>query len=452
MRVLMYGWEFPPFISGGLGVACHAIVQELSRKCSQVNLILPHVLAHESSDPKVNILSCNLRHEDNADQLLAKEHRNISIKKIQGLSLLHPYINASEYQTIFQTASSGLQNLLINNFHFDVATYLQSASEMPLSAMHITGQYGPNLFAEVFYYALLAGKFAAKIPHDVIHAHDWLTVLAGVEAKKRSKKPFVFHVHALEPDRSGMFVDQRIFAIEKYGMEQADHIIAVSGYTKKTIVERYGIPAEKVTVVHNGAYFDHSNLEREVKNTKHKRHKMVLYVGRLAHQKGPDFFLETAKKILHFRKDVHFVFAGTGALFTSLIEKVAAARLGKHIHFTGFLNTKEINRLYKLADVYLMPSVSEPFGLSCLEAISHQVPTVISKQTGVAEVLTQSLQADFWDTDELANKVLALLQHHALRKQFIQQTANDLKKATWDRAANCIVNLYKNLKGGQKHA
>lgn len=451
MKVLMYGWEFPPLISGGLGVACHAIVQELARKNLQVNIVLPQsVVFKGDAASNVNIIGCDL-HKEEIQKILSAEYGNFSIKRSGKLSLLNPYIDAGEYQAALSKFSGREHKLLPGRFSSHLACDLDRCMSDVADSLQIpttvslTGKYGSNLLDEVLCYAMFAGCLASVVPHDVIHAHDWLTVLAGVEAKRRSKKPLVFHVHALEPDRSGMFVDARIFAIEKYGMQQADRIVAVSDYTKKTIIEKYNIPSEKVTVIHNATYFDVSNLDKNVGNPKQKRYKMVLFIGRLAQQKGPDFFIEIAQKILAKRKDVSFVVAGAGSMMPHLIGRVAALRLGRYIHFTGFLDAESVEKIYRLADVYVMPSISEPFGLSCLEAISYQVPSVISKQSGVAEVLSHPIKVDFWDTDEMVNKILSLLNHHALRKQFMQHASEDLKQLSWDKTADSIIKLYKQL-------
>jgi glycosyltransferase involved in cell wall biosynthesis len=442
MQVLMYGWEFPPRISGGLGMACYAIVKELAQKGLKVTLVLPEVIGAALPHENVSIKGC--ASEDDSYLLFLESLRGIEIQRTGVATFLQPYLQDNSIPNEFLGKCQAL----------DVAQLLDNLHKLnPLreeidslfggsSSLKFTGKYGSNLLAEVFYYALVAGALADRIPHDVIHVHDWLTVLAGIEAKKRSGKPLVFHVHALESDRSGVFIDGRIFAIEKYGMEKADKIVAVSQYTKNMIVEKYGIPADKIEIVHNGHYFiDYADLH----NNKIAGNKMVLFVGRLAHQKGPHCFLEVARKILEVRDDVHFVIAGTGGLMRELVDRVASWHLGKNIHFTGFLGAKDVAHAYRLADVYVMPSVSEPFGLSCLEALSHQIPVVISKQSGVAEVVHNALKVDFWDVNEMANKILALLTYPALKKEALKHTDNELKELTWDKTANSIINLYNKL-------
>jgi glycosyltransferase involved in cell wall biosynthesis len=421
MNILMYGWEFPPHISGGLGVACYAIVNELAKKHTNITLILPQIVENPLRDHEhVSIIGCNFLKDFDLTSLKAL-CLQFNIKDIG--SLIHPYISGSNYHSaqIHQNESD------VKNF-------------FPLK---LSGQYGINLLSEVFHYALIAGALAETVPHDAIHCHDWLTILAGVEAKRHSHKPLIFHVHALEYDRSGDHVNQQVFDIEKYGMEQADRIITVSQYTKNIIAKRYGIPAEKITVVHNGMYYHQCPTPFHKNNAQ----KMVLFLGRITHQKGPYFFVEIAKKILSKRQDIQFVVVGNGNLTSEMIKHVAASRIGKYVHFTGFLDPDTAQKVYQLADVYVMPSVSEPFGLTCLEALSHQVPIVISKQSGVSEALKHALKADFWDVDDMASKILALLDYPMLRKTMLKNAVQDLKQLTWNRAADKIINVYQQVIG-----
>lgn len=440
MKVLMYGWEFPPKISGGLGVACYSIVKGLAKKNINVTIVLPQSVDNYISD-KVSVVGCEALDAD-ADISALQKLFNLDLKRINLGSLLHPYISAKEYDEKLKQLEAQNKSIAAKS---KVAENLKDIPELHTvhhENIHITGKYGSNLFAEVLQYAVVAGSAAATVDHDVIHAHDWLTVLAGVEAKKISHKPLVFHVHALEHDRSGDSVDVRIFAIEKYGLEQADKIVAVSEYTKKTIVEKYGISPDKIEVIYNGTELQETQ-DQPLK--KSKRNKMVLFLGRLAHQKGPQYFVQVAKKILDNRKDVHFVIAGTGGLMPELVHYVAKNKLGRYVHFTGFLDKKRVDRLYRLADVYVMPSISEPFGLSCLEALSHDVPVVISKQSGVSEVLQHVVKVDFWDINEMANKILALIDFKALKKVSMTHTAKQLPKLTWDRTVAGIIRLYNKL-------
>lgn len=440
MKVLMYGWEFPPRISGGLGVACYAIVKELAKKNVELTLVLPHTLDIDNID-HVNFVNCS--NLNATDQEFAGI---VNIKYPQIVTYLYPYVNANHYKHLL--SNENLQDFLLLLSKMQLPEEIKSMAGSIIAAQAIdlgmTDTYEVSLLTEVFRYASFAGSLAEGVEHDVIHAHDWLTILAALEAKHHSHKPLVFHVHALETDRSGFWVDKRIFAIEKYGMEQADRVIAVSQYTKNNIVQHYGIDPAKITVIHNGVYSnDEPNHLAEV--ARNKKHDMVLFLGRVTQQKGPYFFIEVAKKVLEKRPETQFVLAGNGDLLIDMIEQVANLRIGKNVHFTGFLDSQGVRNIYKLADVYVMPSVSEPFGLSALEALSYNVPAIISKQSGVAEVLRHVLVADFWDTEEMAAKILALLEYQALRHTFLVHTRDDLRAATWNKAAGKIIDVYKKV-------
>jgi glycogen synthase len=442
MKVLMYGWEFPPRISGGLGIACHAIVNELVKKGVGVNLVLPYAIEESVIDnSNLTIWGC----EEIARRMTPKEVDHINCEKSDLFAFLTPYPSWGSIEA--EDFLAQIKFLFELTDKIAVPYDLKQLVRNPLSSKgrkKISGRYGLNLLTEVLNYALLAGGLAENLEFDVIHAHDWLTILAGVEAKRRTKKPLFFHVHALETDRSGSNIDQRIFAIERYGMEQADKVIAVSNYTKNIIVDQYHIPPGKIEILHNGTDF---KSQEQVKRAEDKCFKVVLFLGRVTHQKGPYFFIEVAKKILEYRDDVHFIIAGTGDLLPSMIERVAALRIGKNVHFTGFLDRALVRKIYEISDVYVMPSVSEPFGISSLEALAYQVPAVISKQSGVAEVLKHTFSVDFWDSHEMANKILALLNYRVLRDTMLKNSFEDLTKITWDETVGDLIKLYNQTKG-----
>jgi glycosyltransferase involved in cell wall biosynthesis len=310
--------------------------------------------------------------------------------------------------------------------------------------LSLTGQYGPDLISEVFRYAYVAGKIAAKVEHEVIHTHDWLTFLAGVEAKRISGKPLICHVHALETDRSGINVNQQIYEIEKMGLHEADKIIAVSFLTKNNIVNYYGIDPNKIEVVHN-AVSKHKSTHRTEYIKKTPDEKLVLFLGRITFQKGPDYFIEAAAKVLKEFPKARFVVAGSGDMMHRLIERTAELKIGRNVHFTGFLKRPEVEELFASSDLYVMSSVSEPFGISCLEAILFDVPVIISKQSGVSEVLSNALKVDFWDVDELANKILNVLSHPALSKELQAQSSEELKHIQWEKSAVKVEDIYKKL-------
>jgi len=423
MKILMYGWEFPPDISGGLGMACFGIVNELSKKDIPIFLVLPRSVEKIIQDDKVEIIGCNNIEKTQAS--LKVESLGIHVDTYEVDSLLHPYMTERGYK---QTLS-------------DLGHYYYKEYGLNKKLPFLTGNYGPNLLSEVFRYGAIAGSLASDIPHDVIHAHDWLTGLAGIEARRNSHKPLVFQVHALEFDRSGENVNPTVYAIEKYVMGAADRIVAVSEYTKNIIVKRYGIDPNKIFVVHNGTYFSSNKKLKPIK----RNHKLVLFVGRVTYQKGPWHFIEVARKILAKRSDIHFIIAGTGDQLREMIERVAEFKIGKNVHFTGFLSHDKVQKLYQLADVYVMPSVSEPFGLTCLEALSNDIPVVISKQSGVAEVLNHVLKTDFWDSDEMVNKIMALLDYRVLREESLRRSSQELKSLTWEQTANSLIKVYEGV-------
>jgi glycosyltransferase involved in cell wall biosynthesis len=303
-----------------------------------------------------------------------------------------------------------------------------------------SGKYGPNLMEEVSRYALVSSAIARQEQFDVIHAHDWLTYPAGIAAKKISGKPLVVHVHATEFDRSGEHVNKPVYDIEREGMAEADLIITVSNLTRQIVIDRYGIPAEKVITVHNAVEpVERPDMEGVTKNV---REKVVTFLGRVTYQKGPDYFVEAANKILKRDSNVRFVMAGSGDLLNKMIRRVAQLKISTKFHFTGFLAGPEVDTMFAMSDVYVMPSVSEPFGISPLEAMRSNVPVVISKQSGVAEVLQHALKVDFWDVDALADAIYGILHYEGLRKMFVRYGKSEVDNLIWETAANNILQVY----------
>lgn len=432
MKILMFGWEFPPIISGGLAVACHGLTKGLNNLGHKVTFVLPVIKdGADKSQTHVSLIGSNqidISEIPDPEQFSSTE--TLQFKTVD--ALLHPYINELEYieslkmlrsiSTLNKTPEKG------NNNSYD---------------FNISGDYGPNLMEEVYRYSLIAGAIALKVEHDVIHAHDWLTALAGVQAKRISGKPLILHIHALEFDRCGENVNQAVYDIEKSTMSQADRVIAVSHYTKNMITTRYGIPEDKVTVVHNAV--DKATFPAGLKNEKKIKEKVILFLGRITFQKGPEYFVEAAARVLKVRKDVKFVMAGSGDMTPRMIELAARHKIGRYFHFTGFLRGEAVERMYAQSDIYIMPSVSEPFGISPLEAMRYDVPVIVSKQSGVAEILDNALKVDFWDIDEIANKILAILNHEPLRQEIVARSSQDIQRFQWDSAAQNVVNLYQQV-------
>jgi glycosyltransferase involved in cell wall biosynthesis len=393
MRVLMFGWEFPPYNFGGLGTACCGLVKSLAKKNIDVSLVLP--FSHKVKFAKI---------------IDSNKIKDIKLKKIN--SLLKPYITSVSYKI----------------------------EKGKLKRKH---EYASSLFEETKRYAESAGAIAEQEDFDVIHAHDWLTFEAGIEAKKASKKPLIVHVHATEYDRTGgNGVNTYVYEIEKRGMEQADLIIAVSNFTKEKIVKYYGINSDKIVVVHNSVEnFSSKHYDFPIK----KNNKIVLFLGRITLQKGPDYFVYMAKMVSDNIKNVKFIVAGDGDMKKAMLDKIAELNLMDKFIFTGFLRGEDIQKAYKISDVYVMPSVSEPFGLTALESIYNKTPTVLSKQSGVSEVVGNALKVDFWDIHEMANKVISILKYPELSECLKENGANEIKRYSWDSAADRCIGLYNKL-------
>jgi glycogen(starch) synthase len=433
MTVLMFGWEFPPHISGGLGTACYGLTKSLMKENARVLFVVPR--AH--GDENIDLISASEILMETTDTrisstgLITKE--NTEVVKISIPSSLSPYTSV---QLWGETKSIENWNC---EFHFQTREVAVKGGKR----YQFSGAYGPALLDEVQRYSEVASVIAHHHSFDVIHAHDWLTYLAGIEAKKMSGKPLIVHVHATEFDRAGeKNIDERVFEIEQRGMEEADLVIAVSQWTKDIIVTRYNIDEEKVRVVHNGIIpqeeVDFSTLP---KISDH----IVTFLGRITYQKGPQYFIEAAQKVLQHYPDAHFIMAGSGDLLPAMMDRVAQLKISSRFHFTGFLKGRQMQQVWSVSDVYVMPSVSEPFGITPLEAVQAGVPVIVSNQSGVAEVMDHAIKVDFWDTDALANAMINVLKHKILSRSLRVNGKKDLEILTWTRAAKKINNLYHEL-------
>lgn len=393
LKVLMFGWELPPFNSGGLGVACYGLSKALSKNVD-ITFVLPR------------------RVEVDAKFLKLLFANNIKVTIID--SPLRPYLTSAEYARLEE----------------DVTLY------------------GHDLFSEVKRYAMEARKIAQKEQFDIIHAHDWLSFEAGIAAKEVSGKPLVVQLHSTEYDRcGGQNLNQTVYDIEKRGMEMADRVVGVSNLTKKIIEEHYGIPSTKVFAIHNRINADeyHQPMNDKISQLKMDGKKIVLYAGRITLQKGPEYFIHAAKKVLDFDPNVLFVMAGSGDMEYQMINTAAQLGISDKVLFTGFLRGEELASIFKLADVFVMPSVSEPFGIAALESIIHGTPVIISKQSGVSEIVQNALKVDFWDVDEMANKILSVISFHSLKQTLQSNGRDEVGSFSWDIAANETLNLYKTL-------
>ena len=409
MKVLMFGWEFPPHIAGGLGTACEGIVKGLAHNGVETLFVMPCASGDEdqscvtilnASDVAVKYVS------DTVEEFIDK------VKFISVDSNMVPYVDPDEYfEAIEQMKREHIRETTVGfgqKFKF-------------------SGKYGANLLEEVSRYAQVGGTIALQHAgeFDVIHAHDWLTYLAGIAAKELSGKPLVVHVHATSFDRgTDDMVDSRVYAIEKRGMEAADRVVTVSDLTRNIVINKYGIDPAKVVTVHNAVDFsgrENLMVERGVKD------KVVTFLGRITFQKGPEYFIEAAAKVLKRTKNVRFVMAGSG------------------FHFTGFLRGVDVQKMFALSDVYVMPSISEPFGISPLEAMRTGVPSIISKQSGAAEVLRYAFKTDFWDIDQMADDIYALLTYPALSRFAAREGFDEVNSLKWTGATAKLKEVYESI-------
>lgn len=426
IKVLKLGWEFPPLINGGLGIACLGLSRAL---CKQVDLDV--IVPKADHATQFDGFSLHGLNNTRLEELQAVEgrFRFDSFTEVESIPLhLDPYFS-EENPDVTQAIQRGGGWARFN-----------ATTRNQLEMFKFGELYGENVGEKVIEFAKVAAKLAMQRDFDIVHAHDWMTYLAGVEVKKATGKPLVVHLHASQYDRAGADARGWIFDLEKFGMEQADAVIPVSNYTGKIVSDHYGIDPAKVHPVHNGAdSVEHFRSEKKFPEP------LVLFLGRLTAQKGPEFFLEIAERVLAELPDVRFVMAGTGDKFKGLIEAKAFRGLGGRFHFTGFLNKDKVNELLSMTDIYCMPSVSEPFGLSALEAAQFSIPAVISKQSGVAEVLQGALKADYWDIELMAKQIVRILKEPELREELIKQADKDVEAATWDAAAVKVVDVYRKV-------
>lgn len=426
VRVFMLGWEFPPFISGGLGTACYGLTKGMDQLGVKVTFVLPKMVQSEYAT-HVKLLTPASRRRQVCRVKKAATWRNVRFRPIR--STLQAYATADTYAEKIEQAL-GLRR------------QAEGRTGRPADGGR-GSDYSGNLYHEVHRYASMAAELAKGEDFDVIHAHDWMTYPAGIAVAEMTGKPLVVHVHSTEFDRSGEHVNQMVYDIEREGMERADKVIAVSHLTRNIILSRYSIPAEKVEVVHNGV--DHNRACPVPTMSIRHEEKIVLFLGRITMQKGPEYFLHAAKRVLEVMPDVKFVMAGSGDMMYRAVELAAHLGIGQKVLFTGFLRGDDVNRIYQMADLYVMPSVSEPFGIAPLEALDNDVPAIISKQSGVSEVLHHVLKVDFWDVDEMANKIVAVLKYPSLQLTLRNHGNFEVRKLRWKDAARNCLRVYREM-------
>ncbi len=425
IRIFMLGWEFPPFISGGLGTACYGLTRAMDQLGMKVTFVLPKMVGSKYST-HVKLLSPSSRSFSGSYKIAGL--KNVKFHTIE--SPLQPYTTPDVFQQRVEETLRQKREM-----------YGGSVS----AASQLIGEidYHSDMCAEVGRYAVIAAQLAENEQFDIVHAHDWMTYPAGIAVATMSGKPLVVHVHSTEFDRSGEHVNQMIYDIEREGMHRADKVIAVSHFTRSIIISRYGVSGEKVEVVYNGV--EHNSNWSLTETSIGKDEKIVLFLGRITMQKGPEYFLHAAKKVLEVMDNVKFVMAGSGDLMHRSIEMAAELGIGHKVLFTGFLRGEDVQKIYKMADLYVMPSVSEPFGIAPLEALNNDVPVIISKQSGVSEVLTHVLKVDFWDVNEIANKVVAVLKYPPLQLTLRSHGNFEARKLRWRDSAQKCAKVYKEM-------
>jgi glycosyltransferase involved in cell wall biosynthesis len=424
MKILMFGWELPPHISGGLGTACHGLAKGLaSFNDIELTFVIPKIYGDEIIQ---GIKLVGASDVELSSEILAKLRKSIEKKSFKFSPDITAYITPEQFEKILSKHQGSL---------------IKETKNVPPRRSKSSGQYGNRLLEEVSWYGEVASEIARIESHDVIHAHDWLTYLAGIEAKKILRKPLVVHVHATEYDRSGANHNAQIFEIERKGMALADQVITVSDFTRNVVINKYMIDPSKVVTVHNAVEpVINENIKSKIK--KDIDDHIVTFLGRITWQKGPEYFIKAAYKVLQKMNNVRFVMAGSGDLMGNMLKYAARLKIADRFYFTGFLKGDDVFRMYSMSDLFIMPSVSEPFGISALEAIQSNVPVIISKQSGVSEVITHAIKIDFWDIDAIADAIYGILNYSSLAGHLKIKSRKEVKNLSWTDVAARVREIY----------
>ena len=439
VNVLMIGWEYPPHIAGGLGTACEGLTRALARSGANISFILPFLHGDEQAEhmklfgqhsfaPGKRLVSSTV----------AGDPEEMNIVRTAMETYLMPYWTETTYSQFVESQQIAGALATVEELVDDETA---AAPAAPLTRQDI---YGSDIFEQVAKFTQRVISEARGYDFDVIHAHDWMTYPAAKALHDITGKPLVAHVHSLEYDRSGHGANSRIRDIERLGIESANTIIAVSHYTKGVIEREYGAPGDKIRVVHNGIYGRETISHYREENDAADR-PVVLFLGRVTYQKGPDYFVKAAQKVVPHVPDVLFVLAGSGDMLEPVKRMVTEAGLEAHFHFPGFVRGKDVEEYYTIADLYVMPSVSEPFGITALEAVELGTPTLISRQSGASEVLGNALKFDFWDVERLADLIINCLLHPEMRNEMVQMAKRELGSLRWDAAASKTMDVYNSL-------
>ena len=412
----MFGWEFPPHILGGLGTASYGLTKGM-HNCGNMDItfVIPKPWGDEERDFANIIGACNT----------PVAWRDVNWDYVE--NRLGKFMNPQLYYDLRDRIYADFNYMRLND----------------LGCIEFSGKYPDNLIEEINNYSIVAGVIARTIDCDVIHSHDWLTYPAGIHAKNVTGKPLVIHVHATDFDRSRGNVNPTVFGIEKDGMHHADHIITVSNLTRQTVIEKYGIDPAKVTTVHN-AVIPLSDDLLSIPKPENKE-KVVTFLGRITMQKGPEYFVEAAVKVLQKDHNVRFVMAGSGDMMDQMIALVAKRGIADRFHFTGFLRGRQVYEMLKASDVYIMPSVSEPFGISPLEAMQMGVPSIISKQSGCAEILNNVIKTDYWDIDAMADAIHSIISYPSMYESLKTEGIEEMKGITWEKAGQKVIDIYNQV-------
>ena len=416
MKALMFGWEFPPHILGGLGTASYGLTKGMYNNGDmEISFVIPKPQGDEEKG-FANIIGANCT---------PVAWRDVNRDYVEGR----------------------IGKVMDPQLYFDLRDHIYADFNYmrlnDLGCIEFSGRYPDNIIEEINNYSIVAGVISRTIPCDVIHSHDWLTYPAGIHAKNVTGKPLVIHVHATDFDRSRGNVNPTVFGIEKDGMENADHIITVSDLTRRTVIDKYGISPDKVTTVHNAVI----PLSDELLNLprREKKDKVITFLGRITMQKGPEYFVEAAAKVLQKNRNVRFVIAGSGDMMDDMIRLAAKRNIADRFHFTGFLRGRQVYEMLADSDVYVMPSVSEPFGISPLEAMEMGVPSIISKQSGCAEILDYVIKTDYWDIDAMADAMHALVSYPGLHNMLRDKGIEEIHRITWEKAGKKVIDIYRQV-------
>jgi glycosyltransferase involved in cell wall biosynthesis len=490
MKVLMLGWEYPPHISGGLGTACEGLTTALADKGIEIDFLVPKLYGEENAphmqllgaasaapmrqapvetpDPIAALIAAApalvtdpvVMAAAEAAQSQPAQPTEPSVRMLHVPAMLKPYLDQVTYQELIATgalqesavaeiAAAQIVNPLPEPPH--AVSRLEHVhipgGELPFAEEAQTGaHYGDDLFSEVARYAMAATRRVHGQKYDLVHAHDWMTFPAGIEIARRAGAPLLVHVHSLEYDRAGHGADRDIVAVEHQGLENAARVIAVSYYTRGLINRLHNTPLDKISVVHNGVYARETVEAYTEQRT--STGPVVLFLGRITFQKGPEYFVQAAARVLEHVPDAVFIMAGSGDMLPRMKVLVEELGLSESFRFPGFLRGAEVERAFSTADVYVMPSVSEPFGIAPLEAMSYDRPVIVSKQSGVSEVLRNALKVDFWDVDKIASQIVALLELPELRQVIIERAREEIRHIHWDAAAETLVPVYESVLRG----